>query len=198
MPEQGVCRELVDLYFRYIHVIFHNLFHRPSFEVQVRGGSIPKVLLFGVFALAARFSSHPSFANIDPKERGRPYAKECERLLDLHKTCLTTIQVCVLLGAIQVVEMDSATESVFYTIACRMAMILDLPNAPAKTRIEQEVNLRGEHTPTYPSRVRADMRQYGGRWWQPTRGRLRDWAFRGRYSRATTSPCPSTSVCSSV
>jgi hypothetical protein len=144
MPEQEACNEIVDLYFHYIHVTFHNLFHRPSFEVQVRDGSIPKVLLFGVFALAARFSSHPSFANIDPKERGLPYAKECERLLDLHKTCLTTIQACVLLGAIQVVEMDSATESVFYTIACRMAMILDLPNAPAKTRIEQEVNLRGE------------------------------------------------------
>jgi hypothetical protein len=143
MPGRDLCNELVDLYFRYIHVAFHNLFHRPSFEAGVRYGTMPKILVFGVFGLSARFSSHPYFAGIDPQERGRPYAKEAERLLDLHKTCLTTIQACVLLGAIQVVEMDSATESIFYTIACRLAMILHLPNAPAKTRIEQEVNLRG-------------------------------------------------------
>ncbi|KAK4119736.1 hypothetical protein N657DRAFT_674704 [Parathielavia appendiculata] len=142
MPDQDLCNELVDLYFRYIHITFHNLFHSPSFKARVRDGSIPKVLLFGVFGLAARFSSHPSLAHIDPKHRGRSYAKECERLLDLHKTCLTTIQACILLGANQVVEMDSVAESIFYTIACRMAMILDLPNMPAKSLIEQEVNLR--------------------------------------------------------
>ncbi|KAK4042813.1 hypothetical protein C8A01DRAFT_44171 [Parachaetomium inaequale] len=142
MPDRDLCNELVDLYFRYIHVTFHNLFHRPSFEHGLRDGSIPKILVFAVFGLSARFSSHPSFAGVDPRERGRPYAKEAERLLDLHKTCLTTIQACVLLGAVQVAEMDSATESIFYTIACRLAMILDLPNAPAETRLEQEVNLR--------------------------------------------------------
>ncbi|KAK4235699.1 hypothetical protein C8A03DRAFT_17598, partial [Achaetomium macrosporum] len=142
MPDRQLCNELVDLYFRYIHVAFHNLFHRPSFEAGMLDGTIPKILVFGVFGLSARFSSHPYFADIGPQERGRPYAKEAERLLDLHKGCLTTIQACVLLGAIQVVEMDSATESIFYTIACRLAMILDLPNSPAKTRIEQEVNLR--------------------------------------------------------
>jgi hypothetical protein len=70
---------------------------------------------------------------------------EAERRLDLHKTCLTTIQACMLIGAIQVVEIDSATESIFYTIACRMALILDLPNAPATTRIEQEIYRRGKY-----------------------------------------------------
>ena len=63
------------------------------------------------------------------------------------------MQACMLLGAIQVVEMDSATESIFYTIACRMAMILDLPNAPAKTRMEQEVGRRGEYWPHTPQGI---------------------------------------------
>jgi len=144
-PDNALCHELVNLYFRFIHITFHNLFHRPSFEAAVRDGTIPKILVFAIFSLSARFSSHPSLADIDPQERGRPYAREAERLLDLHKTCLTTVQACVLLGAIQVIEMDAATESVFHTIACRLAMILDLPNAPAKTRVEQEVNLRGEY-----------------------------------------------------
>ena len=145
VPDSELCTELVDLYFRYIHVTFHNLFHRPSFETAVRDGTVPKILIFAMFSLSARFSSHPSLADIDPQARGHPYAKEAERLLDLHKTCLTTVQACVLLGAVQVVEMDAATESVFYTIACRLAMILDLPNAPAKTRVEQEINLRGDY-----------------------------------------------------
>ncbi|KAK4096669.1 hypothetical protein N658DRAFT_480261 [Parathielavia hyrcaniae] len=142
MPDPDLCNELVNLYFRYCHIAFHNLFHPPSFKARVRDGSIPKVLLFGVFGLAARFSSHPSLAHVELKHRGRSYAKECERLFDLHKTCLTSIQACILLGANQVVEMDSTTESIFYTIGCRMAMIMDLPNAPAKSLIEQEVNLR--------------------------------------------------------
>lgn len=144
MLDRALIDELVDIYFRYIHIAFHNMFHRPSFEESVRDRSIPKVLIYGVISLAARFSKHPSFANIDPRERGRPYAKEAERLLDLHNTSLTTVQACVLMGAIQVVEMDSATESIFYTIACRMAMILDLPNAVARSRLEQELNIRGE------------------------------------------------------
>jgi len=171
MLDRDLCNELVDLYFSHIHVTFHNLFHRPSFEAAVEDGSIPKILVLGAFSLAARFSSHPFFADIDPQERGRPYAKEAERLLDLHKTCLTTIQACVLLGGIQVVEMDSATESIYYTIACRLAMILDLPNAPAKTRIEQELNLRGRDRPRQPALVcffpqfthaTSGLEQYGG------------------------------------
>jgi hypothetical protein len=107
-------------------------------------------LIYGVISLAARFSKHSVFTNIDPRERGRPYAKEAERLLDLHNTSLTTVQACVLMGAIQVVEMDSATESIFYTIACRMAMILDLPNAVSRSRLEQELNIRGDTIPALP------------------------------------------------
>jgi hypothetical protein len=145
VPDPDLISELVDLYFRYIHVAFSNIFHRPSFEASVKDGSIPKILLFGVMSLAARFSSHISFANMDPLVRGHAYAKETERLLDLHKTCLTTIQACMLIAAAQVIEMQSTTESIFYTIACRMAMIMDLPNATVNNPIEREVHLRGNY-----------------------------------------------------
>lgn len=143
LPDRQLCQELVDLYFRYIDIAFHCLFHRASFEAALHDGSIPKVLLFGVVSLSARFSSHPSLAGIDPRERGRPYAREAERLLDLHNTSLVTIQACMLLGAFYVVEGEAATESVFFSIACRMGTLLDLPNAPVPSRLEQEINLRG-------------------------------------------------------
>ncbi|KAL1905435.1 hypothetical protein Sste5344_008794 [Sporothrix stenoceras] len=140
--DRDLSDELVDLYFRYIHVACHNLFHRPSFVAAVQSGTVPKILFFGAAALCARFSSHSSLANVEPRERGRPYAREAERLLDLHDISLTTIQACILLGQISSVEGEPATESVFFSIASRMALILDLPHAPAATPLQRELNLR--------------------------------------------------------
>jgi hypothetical protein len=65
------------------------------------------------------------------------------QLLDLRDISLRTVQACVLLGAFSIVEGEAAPEAVYYSIACRIAMLLDLPNAPASTRLEQEVNRRG-------------------------------------------------------
>lgn len=93
--------------------------------------------------MAARFSQHESLASTPPRERGRPFTKDAERLLNLHDASLTTIQACLLLGASAVVEGEGATESIYFSIACRMAMLLDLPNAPTSTRIQQELNYRG-------------------------------------------------------
>lgn len=144
IPDPELLMELVDLYFRYVHVAFHNIFHRPTFEASVRNGSVPKILVFGVISLVARFSDHEAFANIDPLVRGEPYTKETERLLDLHKTSLVTIQACLLIAAAHVIEMQSTTESIMYSIACRMSMIMDLPNMTANNLLEREMNLRGK------------------------------------------------------
>lgn len=143
LPPTDLCEELISLYFRYVHVCFHVLFHKPSFENAFKTGSLPKILLLAIMGMSARFSQHESLANTPPRERGRPFTREAERLLNLHDTSLTTIQACLLLGASAVVEGESATESVYFSIACRMAMLLDLPNAPATTRIQQELNYRG-------------------------------------------------------
>lgn len=80
---------------------------------------------------------------INPRERGKDYAKRCEQLLDLNDVSLTTIQVCILLGAIGVVDGKPVSEVIYYSVACRMAQILDLPNRHALSRVEQEVNIRG-------------------------------------------------------
>ena len=66
-------------------------------------------------------------------------------MLNLHDSSLTTIQACLLLGASAVTEGEGATESVYFSIACRMAMLLDLPNLPVATYIQQEINFRGEN-----------------------------------------------------
>ncbi|UKZ74776.1 hypothetical protein TrVFT333_002446 [Trichoderma virens FT-333] len=142
LPPMVLCEELIGLYFRYIHVSFHTLFHEPSFRTAFRSGTLPKILLFAVFGMSARFSQHETLASIPPRERGRPFTKEAERLLNLHDVSLTTIQACLLLGASAVAEGGGAIESVFFSIACRMGLLLDLPNAPVATQIQQEVNYR--------------------------------------------------------
>ena len=142
-PAEDLSEELIENYFRHIHVSFHILFHKPSFLAAFRDGSLPRILLFGVIGLSARFSNHETLAGFPPHERGRPYIKEAERLLNLHVISLVTIQACLLLGAASVVEGEGATESIYFSIACRMAMLLDLPNVPVATHIQQEVNNRG-------------------------------------------------------
>lgn len=90
----------------------------------------------------SRFSKNTAFRNTDPRLRGKAYAKECTSLLDWNQISLTTIQACVLLGAIAITEGNSATENVYYALAGRMAQLLDLPNCKTESRVEQEVNIR--------------------------------------------------------
>ncbi|KAJ9651398.1 hypothetical protein H2198_009313 [Neophaeococcomyces mojaviensis] len=142
IPPQDVCEELVRLYFQYIHDTFHSLFHAPSLMEDVRNGVIPRVILLSIISLSSRFSTDLYFAGIDPRVRGRQYAREAERLLDLRDISVTTIQACVLLGAFVITEGEALPESLYYSVACRLAMAIDLPNSPVSTRLEQETNIR--------------------------------------------------------
>ena len=135
--------ELSDLYFRYIHVAFHDLFHHGSFRAAVATGTLPKILLLAIAGLSARFSNDASFTATPSRDRGRVFRKEAEKLINFHSTSLTTIQACATVAAALVIEGEVSTESIFLNVACRMALIMDLPNAPANTRIEQELHLRG-------------------------------------------------------
>ncbi|KAM6522879.1 hypothetical protein FALCPG4_012494 [Fusarium falciforme] len=139
VPDPDLSDELIDLYFIHVNASFPSLFHRPTLKAAVRDGTIPKVLFLAIISLSARFSSHPGFEGIEPCDRGRPYAEEAQRLLNLRDKSITTIQACILLGIVFQVEGDPDTESVYYAIASRMALLLDLPNAVADSPIEQEL-----------------------------------------------------------
>lgn len=143
LPPQALCVELVNLYFDFIHDQFHSLFHRKTFEEDLRRGKVPPVVLYAMMALSARFSTNPAFATVDPRDRTSGYMKESERLLNIREVSLTTIQACILLGALCITEGDGYGECVYYSTACRIAMLIDLPNRPASNGIEREVNLRG-------------------------------------------------------
>jgi len=55
LPDSDLCLELVGLYFDLIHDQFHSIFHRPSFMEDLLRGVAPKVILFAMMALSARF-----------------------------------------------------------------------------------------------------------------------------------------------
>lgn len=81
---------------------------------------------------------------MDPKDRSKGYSRERAKLLDLEDISLTTIQACVLLGSISITDGKSGAESVYYSVASRMALPLDLANKPTQDSIEEEVNKRGK------------------------------------------------------
>ncbi|KAB8205103.1 fungal-specific transcription factor domain-containing protein [Aspergillus parasiticus] len=139
---QSLCSELTQLYFDYVHDQLHTLFHQPSFMKDLSEGKVTPILIYGIMALSARFSTNSVFSGTDPRQRGKNYAKECERLLDWHDVSLTTLHACVLLGAIAITDGNPALENIYYTVAGRIAQLLDLPNRPTKSLVEQEINIR--------------------------------------------------------
>lgn len=77
------------------------------------------------------------------------YLLEAEALFNMRDVSLTTIQLCVLVGSGWTATGNAVAENIYYGIACRMAQLLDLPNRPASSQLESEINIRGEKT-RYP------------------------------------------------
>ena len=100
--------------------------------------------------MESRFSTNQMFAHIAPRERSKLYYDESAKLLDIRETSITTIQACVLLGGISTTEDNAMTESIYYTVACRMANLLDLPHRQTSTPLEKEINIRSEFRPPTP------------------------------------------------
>ncbi|KAL4804608.1 hypothetical protein BDV18DRAFT_161702 [Aspergillus unguis] len=93
-------------------------------------------------ALGARFSDNPVFDGIDRRRRGDRFAHRARSLLDLTDISVTTIQACILLGTVSFSESQTQSEALYYSVAIRLALILDLPNRPCDDTVDEQVNLR--------------------------------------------------------
>ncbi|KAG9231326.1 hypothetical protein BJ875DRAFT_383184, partial [Amylocarpus encephaloides] len=142
LPPLPLRRSLVQLYFDYIHNQFHTLFHPPTFLEDVSEDRVPHVLLYSMCALSARFSNDPSFSHINPKARGAVFLKSAIRELDIRNVSLTTVQACILIGAAYIADGDDTAESIYYSIAGRVAQLLDVPNLAVSCVLEHEINVR--------------------------------------------------------
>jgi hypothetical protein len=93
-------------------------------------------------ALGSRFSDSPDLAHINPRQRGQELAKKAAKMLNLQDISITTIQASILLGTIAYAESGMESEALYYSIAVRLALLLDLPNRPTSDEIERQLNLR--------------------------------------------------------
>jgi hypothetical protein len=134
--------ELVNLYFEYIHDQFHSIYHRPSLIEDVACERAPKIVLFAILALSSRFSVNEAFAGTDPRDRGEVYRLASEKLLNIRNISPTTVQTCVLLGAYAAASGETDVENLYYALAGRMCLTLDLPNRPVASLLERELNIR--------------------------------------------------------
>jgi len=135
----------VGLYFLVVHDTHHSIFHRPTVEKQITDGEFPDILLYSVMALGARFSDNPIFANIDRRGRGDQYTQRARELLDLADISVTTLQASILLATVCFCDSQTGTEALYYSIAIRLALILDLPNRECDSQVDRQVNLRSMH-----------------------------------------------------
>lgn len=142
LPPMPLRLDLVGLYFDYIHDQFHSIFHRPSFTRDVANDCTPSILLFAIFALSSRFSDDPVYAGSDARERGEGYRLAAENLLNIRAITHTTVQACILLGAYAAASGDTDVENLYYGLAGRMCLALDLPSRPVTSLLERELNIR--------------------------------------------------------
>ncbi|KAH8897243.1 hypothetical protein GQ53DRAFT_791831 [Thozetella sp. PMI_491] len=141
-PSYPLRLHLATLYFDFIHDQNHSIFHRPTFLEDLSHQRVPHSILCAIFALSARFSADPFFADTDPRKRGQVFFEQGQRLVCLSEVSLHTIRLCILLGTMASAEGNPEVENIFYGVAGRMAQLLDLPRRPASSTLEREVNIR--------------------------------------------------------
>ncbi|PVH88083.1 hypothetical protein DL98DRAFT_404711 [Cadophora sp. DSE1049] len=140
LPSKEVTTELIDLYISYIHDKPHTLFHEPSLRESAEHGTLSRAVLFGIFGLAARFSSDEGV-----RQHGHVWAASARKLVrdGLEHACIENIQACILAGNICLADSQPDSESIFFAIANRMAEILKLPRPnPADGPITVEIKRR--------------------------------------------------------
>jgi hypothetical protein len=118
------------------------MYHKASFMDDVINDRVPPIVLFAIFALAARFSTDKFFDGTDPRERGEVYRSASERLFSIRELTPTTVQVCVLLGAYAAASGETDIENLYYGMGGRLSLALDLWNRPVTNLVEREVNIR--------------------------------------------------------
>ncbi|KAI8137861.1 hypothetical protein BJV82DRAFT_524527 [Fennellomyces sp. T-0311] len=134
----------VELFFQYIHDPVLTVFHKPTFMLRFHNGEIKHYILYGIAALAIRFSNDPSVRHIDPRNRGANYYEIGIRLLKLaiDEICIDTIHGCMLFAHYASGYNQVEQEAVYVGVAIRMAHILHLQEEPDTGNAMQDEVLR--------------------------------------------------------
>lgn len=109
-------------------------------------GEEDRNIRFGiVLSQIFRFSTNPYFS-IDPRNRGQAYIREAERLFDLHDLSEQTLRAALLLGTYYGTEGDPQRENLYYTVASRLGLLLNVPKLPSPDTLGRELHVRCKST----------------------------------------------------
>lgn len=151
----SLAMDLVDIFFDKIQP-WLPLLHRPRFHARygsklladgdvMKGLSVDESILFySIFAMSARFSTHPQFADIPAKQRGQDWAERARDVYtqarSLRTPTLTYLQGCILLAFYFYTSGPTPQGWILIGVCVRMAYELRLseiddanwaPHAPA-------------------------------------------------------------------
>ena len=134
----------VELFFQYIHDPVLTIFHKPTFMLKFHKGEVKHYILYGIAALAARFSNDPIFRHVDPRVRCTYYYDTGIRVLKLaiDEIHIDTIHGCMIFSHYASGYNQVEQEAVYVGVAIRIAHLLHLQEEPHTGNALQDEVLR--------------------------------------------------------
>ncbi|KAK3113057.1 hypothetical protein LTR53_010014 [Teratosphaeriaceae sp. CCFEE 6253] len=167
-------KSLVDIYFDHIHAACP-IIHRQRFEQRFSRFlsdvhptiSVPvdeALLLYGIMALAARFSNLPAISRLSPDQRGHEYASRSGKLIansmidaDLEKPSLTFLHGCTLAAVYWLASRPNGRAWTLVGFCVRIAHALSLDRT--------DVDFRTSPSPSLSNEEWVDREELRRAWW---------------------------------
>ncbi|KAL8782774.1 MAG: hypothetical protein Q9213_005098 [Squamulea squamosa] len=128
LPSQEIQEHLAEVFFESLYGQSYLLLHKPSFMRRLRAGAAPPVLVLGVCAIAARFSTHPRINSEPAFLRGEEWAAPARELVlkSYDQPSITILIVLLILGLHEFGTCQGGRSWMFCGMAMRMAYALQL------------------------------------------------------------------------
>ncbi|KAL8802660.1 MAG: hypothetical protein Q9182_003676 [Xanthomendoza sp. 2 TL-2023] len=128
LPSQEIQEHLAEVFFDCLYGQSYLLLHKPSFMRRLRAGAAPPVLVLGVCAIAARFSTHPQINSEPAFLRGEEWAAPAREIVlkCYDQPSITILTVLLILGLHEFGTCQGGRSWMFCGMAMRMAYALQL------------------------------------------------------------------------
>ncbi|KAI4263339.1 MAG: hypothetical protein L6R42_001508 [Xanthoria sp. 1 TBL-2021] len=128
LPSQEIQEHLAEVFFDCVYGQSYLLLHKPSFMRRLRAGAAPPVLVLGVCAIAARFSTHPQVNSEPAFLRGEEWAAPAREIVlkSYDQPSITILTVLLILGLHEFGTCQGGRSWMFCGMAMRMAYALQL------------------------------------------------------------------------
>ncbi|KAL8907774.1 MAG: hypothetical protein Q9171_005712 [Xanthocarpia ochracea] len=128
LPSQEIQEHLAEVFFDCLYGQSYLLLHKPSFMRRLRARAAPPVLILGVCAIAARFSTHPQINSEPAFLRGEEWAAPARELVlkSYDQPSITVLTVLLILGLHEFGTCQGGRSWMFCGMAMRMAYALQL------------------------------------------------------------------------